>query len=49
MPAPGFVHPEFLIDTASLERRLDEPGLRILDCTTHLIPGGEASPVAPMT
>jgi thiosulfate/3-mercaptopyruvate sulfurtransferase len=27
-----------LIDTASLERRLGEPGLRVLDCTTHLIP-----------
>jgi thiosulfate/3-mercaptopyruvate sulfurtransferase len=38
MPAAGFVHPEFLIDTASLERRLGEPGLRVLDCTTHLIP-----------
>ena len=35
---PGFVHPEYLIDTASLERRLGEPGLRVLDCTTHLIP-----------
>jgi thiosulfate/3-mercaptopyruvate sulfurtransferase len=38
MPASGFVHPEFLIDTASLERRLGEPGLRVLDCTTHLVP-----------
>jgi len=38
MPAAGFAHPEFLIDTASLERRLGEPGLRVLDCTTHLIP-----------
>jgi thiosulfate/3-mercaptopyruvate sulfurtransferase len=35
MPAPGFVP---LIDTASLERRLGEPGLCVLDCTTHLIP-----------
>ena len=34
----GFVHPEFLIDTETLERRLGEPGLRVLDCTTHLIP-----------
>jgi thiosulfate/3-mercaptopyruvate sulfurtransferase len=34
----GFAHPEFLIDTATLEKRLGEPGLRILDCTTHLIP-----------
>jgi thiosulfate/3-mercaptopyruvate sulfurtransferase len=38
MPAPGLVHPEFLIDTANLERRLSEPGVRVLDCTTHLIP-----------
>ncbi len=38
MPSPDFVHPEFLIDTASLERRLGEPGLCVLDCTTHLIP-----------
>jgi thiosulfate/3-mercaptopyruvate sulfurtransferase len=35
MPAPDFVP---LIDTASLERRLGEPGLCVLDCTTHLIP-----------
>src|SRR5689334_11333198 len=34
----GFVHPEFLIDTDTLERRLAEPHLHILDCTTHLIP-----------
>jgi thiosulfate/3-mercaptopyruvate sulfurtransferase len=38
MPASGSVHPEFLIDTEALERRLGEPGLRVLDCTTHLIP-----------
>jgi thiosulfate/3-mercaptopyruvate sulfurtransferase len=34
----GFVHPEFLVDTATLQHRLGEPGLRVLDCTTHLIP-----------
>ena len=33
-----FIHPEYLIDAATLERRLGEPGLRVLDCTTHLIP-----------
>jgi thiosulfate/3-mercaptopyruvate sulfurtransferase len=38
MPTSGAVHPEFLIDTEALERRLGEPGLRVLDCTTHLIP-----------
>jgi thiosulfate/3-mercaptopyruvate sulfurtransferase len=36
--AEGFVHPEFLIETDDLERRLGDPDLRILDCTTHLIP-----------
>jgi thiosulfate/3-mercaptopyruvate sulfurtransferase len=35
MPASDFAP---LIDTASLERRLGEPGLCVLDCTTHLIP-----------
>ena len=34
----GFAHPEFLIETEALERRLGEPGLRIFDRTTNLIP-----------
>jgi thiosulfate/3-mercaptopyruvate sulfurtransferase len=34
----GFAHPEFLIDTASLARQLGDPGLVVLDCTTHLVP-----------
>jgi thiosulfate/3-mercaptopyruvate sulfurtransferase len=34
----GFAHPEFLIETEPLERRLKDPGLRIFDCTIHLIP-----------
>jgi thiosulfate/3-mercaptopyruvate sulfurtransferase len=34
----GFAHPEFLIETGALERQLGDPDLRILDCTTHLIP-----------
>ena len=38
MAAIGFVHPEFLIDTESLERRLGDPDLRVFDCTTNLIP-----------
>jgi thiosulfate/3-mercaptopyruvate sulfurtransferase len=33
-----FVHPEYLIETDALERRLEDPNLRVLDCTTHLIP-----------
>jgi thiosulfate/3-mercaptopyruvate sulfurtransferase len=38
MPADAFAHPEFLIDTATLERRLGDPELRVFDCTTNLIP-----------
>src|SRR5271165_223192 len=34
----GVAHPEFLVETDALEQRLDDPELRILDCTTHLIP-----------
>jgi thiosulfate/3-mercaptopyruvate sulfurtransferase len=34
----GFVHPEFLVETGALEQRLGDPNLRVLDCTTHLIP-----------
>jgi len=34
----AFAHPEFLVETAALERQLGDPELRILDCTTHLIP-----------
>ena len=34
----GFVHPEFLIETDALERRLSDPALLIFDCTTNLIP-----------
>jgi thiosulfate/3-mercaptopyruvate sulfurtransferase len=36
--ADGFVHPEFLVETGALERRLGDPDLRVLDCTTNLIP-----------
>jgi thiosulfate/3-mercaptopyruvate sulfurtransferase len=38
MAETGFVHPEFLIDTEKLARRLGDPALRIFDCTTHLVP-----------
>jgi thiosulfate/3-mercaptopyruvate sulfurtransferase len=37
MPA-GFVHPEFLVGTDWLAQHLDDPHLRVFDCTTHLIP-----------
>jgi thiosulfate/3-mercaptopyruvate sulfurtransferase len=36
--AEGFAHPEFLVETEALERQLGNPDLRILDCTTHLVP-----------
>jgi thiosulfate/3-mercaptopyruvate sulfurtransferase len=38
MADSGFVHPEFLIETAELGERLGDPDLVILDSTTHLIP-----------
>ena len=34
----GFAHPEFLIATDELQHRLDDPELRVFDCTVHLIP-----------
>jgi thiosulfate/3-mercaptopyruvate sulfurtransferase len=37
MSATGFVHPEFLINTATLDRRLADPNLCVFDCTTNLI------------
>ena len=38
MADPGFIHPEFLIDTETLGRQLGDPNLRVFDCTTNLIP-----------
>jgi thiosulfate/3-mercaptopyruvate sulfurtransferase len=38
MADPGFIHPEFLIDTETLHRELNNPNLRVFDCTTNLIP-----------
>ncbi len=37
----GFIHPEFLIETAELEESLGDPELVLLDPTTHLIPDPE--------
>ncbi len=34
----GFVHPEYLVETDWLADHLGDPGVRIFDCTTHLIP-----------
>ena len=36
--ASGYAHPQFLIDTDRLQARLDDPIVRIYDCTTHLVP-----------
>jgi thiosulfate/3-mercaptopyruvate sulfurtransferase len=37
----GFVHPQFLVETAWLAEHLGDPGVAVLDCTTHLIPDPE--------
>jgi thiosulfate/3-mercaptopyruvate sulfurtransferase len=34
----GFVRPEFLVETDWLAGHLQDPGVRVLDCTTHLPP-----------
>lgn len=36
--ATGCSPPHFLIDTATLADRIEDPDLRIYDCTTHLLP-----------
>ena len=33
-----FIHPEFLVETDWLAQHLEDPGVRVLDCTTHLPP-----------
>jgi thiosulfate/3-mercaptopyruvate sulfurtransferase len=35
---PGFTHPEFLVDTNWLAAHQDDPGVVVIDGTTHLIP-----------
>lgn len=40
----GYVHPEYLVETEWLAAHLDDPSLRILDCTTSIVAdsnGGE--------
>ncbi|MBN8927087.1 MAG: hypothetical protein BGO51_03695 [Rhodospirillales bacterium 69-11] len=34
----GFVHPEYIVETEWLAAHLEDPGIVVLDCTTHLIP-----------
>jgi thiosulfate/3-mercaptopyruvate sulfurtransferase len=38
MSAAAFARPEFLIDSETLARGLNDPNLRVFDCTTNLIP-----------
>jgi thiosulfate/3-mercaptopyruvate sulfurtransferase len=33
-----FVHPEYLVETDWLADHIDDPSVRVFDCTTHLIP-----------
>ncbi len=33
----GFLHPEFIVETEWLAAHLDDPSVRVLDCTTHLM------------
>jgi thiosulfate/3-mercaptopyruvate sulfurtransferase len=35
-PSENFVHPEFLVETEWAAAHLEQPDLRILDCTVHL-------------
>jgi thiosulfate/3-mercaptopyruvate sulfurtransferase len=42
----GFTRPEFLIETADLAALIDDPRLRVLDCTVHLIPNPDIGYVA---
>jgi thiosulfate/3-mercaptopyruvate sulfurtransferase len=36
--AQGALRPEYLVSTEWLSGHLDDPGVRVLDCTTHLAP-----------
>ena len=36
--ANNFAHPEFIVETDWLADHLEDPKLRVLDCTTHLMP-----------
>ena len=38
-----FIHPEYLVDTDWLAAHLADPGVRIVDCTTHLPPKADFS------
>jgi thiosulfate/3-mercaptopyruvate sulfurtransferase len=36
--ANSFIHPEFIVETHWLAEHLNDPKVRVLDCTTHLMP-----------
>lgn len=36
--ANSFAHPEFIVETHWLADHLNDPTVRVLDCTTHLMP-----------
>jgi thiosulfate/3-mercaptopyruvate sulfurtransferase len=42
--ANGFVHPEFIVETDWLAEHLNTPNVRVLDCTTHLMPPTQGGP-----
>ncbi len=50
----GYAHPEILVETDWLERHLDDPGLRIIDCTAYPAPNPDPErrkkfPIAPQS
>ncbi len=36
--ANEFIHPEFIVEAGWLADHIDDPNIRVLDCTTHLMP-----------
>ena len=39
-----FIHPEFIVETAWLAEHLHDANVRVLDCTTHLMPPTASGP-----
>ena len=37
----SYARPEFLVETDWLADHLDDPNIRVFDCTTHLVPGSD--------
>ncbi len=40
----NFIHPEFIVETSWLADHLNDPTVRVLDCTTHLMPPTQDGP-----